>query len=198
MFGTTVLMTSIQSASSIKYLGVVLQADLRWDTYIASIIAQSNRILGLLKSVLFDAPSEIKKLAYKTLCRPKLEYACAVWDPYVKKLIHDLELIQNKAVRFIYNIKGRDTSISEAKKTNAISTLASRRRNFRIVTLLNILENEDLHPSLSDVLTDMLSKSSMSTRNRSLNSIYCRTNIFLNSFLPRTARDLRAGDEEAE
>ena len=189
---------SIQSTRSIKYLGVLLQGDLHWDGHISSVVSRASRVLGLMRSVLYDAPPKVKMVAYVTLCRPILEYASAVWDPYVKKLTYDLEIIQNKAIRFIFSVKGRDTSISTIKESNNISTLQDRRKSHRICMLLNILENENLHPSLSDVLTEMLSKSHMCTRNRSFNSIYCRTNIFLNSFLPRTARDLRAGEEGAE
>jgi len=188
----------IQPVDCVKYLGVWMQGNLHWDTQISTIVTRANRMLGLLRSTLTDAPSEIKKLAYTSLCRPLLEYASEVWDPYIKKHTHDLEMVQNRAVRFILNIKGRDTSITEAKDSIKLKTLATRRKENRLKTLLNILDNEVLHPSLSNVLTEMLSKSSMSTRNQSLNPVYCRTNIFLNSFLPGTARDLRQGDEEVE
>ena len=77
---------------------------------------------------------------------------------HIKKHIYDLEMIQNRATRFIFNIKGRETSISETKKPHNISTLESRRKNSRARTLLRIIEHDNLHPSLSDVLTiDMYS-----------------------------------------
>ena len=56
---------------------------------------------------------------------PILEYASEVWDRYIKKHTYDIEHVQNRAVRFIFNVKlkGRDTSISEIQEANNISTL---------------------------------------------------------------------------
>jgi len=33
--------------------------------------------------------------------RPKLEYACAVWDPHHQSHINDIEKIQKAAARFV-------------------------------------------------------------------------------------------------
>jgi hypothetical protein len=181
--------------SSVKYLGVHLSSDLKWDTHITNILAKANKILGLMKATLHKAPIKVKKLAYLTLCRPILEYASDIWDPTHNYLINKLELFQNKALRFVFNVKGRDTSMTEVKNKNHIQTLSKRRRDARFSTFIKILEHTDMHPSLNATLTSMESNSSMSTRNNTtLNSYYARTNILYNSFLVRTAREIRAGD----
>ena len=64
---------------------------------------------------MYDAQKEAKLLAYTTLCRPILEYTDAVWDPSARSKIQDIELVQNSAVRFISNLKGRTDSVPEAK-----------------------------------------------------------------------------------
>ena len=64
---------------------------------------------------MYDAPKEAKLLAYTSLCRPILEYADVVWDLSARSKIHDIELVQNSAIRFIRNLKGRTDSVSEAK-----------------------------------------------------------------------------------
>ena len=53
------------------------------------------RVLGLIKHVLYDAPEKVRLLAYVTLCRPLLEYACEIWDPTTQFLITKLEDVQS-------------------------------------------------------------------------------------------------------
>ena len=45
----------------------------------------------------------MKAAAYTTLVRPSIEYASTVWDPYTRNNIHQLEAIQRRAARFVYN-----------------------------------------------------------------------------------------------
>jgi hypothetical protein len=186
----------IPLSSSIKYLGIHINANLKWNDHITYILNKSNKILGLIKATLTNAPINVKRLAYFTLCRPILEYGCEVWDPTSTELVEKLEVFQNKAVRFIYNIRGRETSMTEIKCKQNICTLAKRRKEIRQNTFMTILEYDHLHPTLSSTLNSMLTANStltVSTRNQSLNPVYCRTNTLLNSFIMRTARDLRLG-----
>ena len=48
----------------------------------------------------WNCPREIKEITYKSIVRPKLEYASAAWDPYLKKDIAKVEKVQRKAARF--------------------------------------------------------------------------------------------------
>ena len=81
-----------------------------------------------------------KLIAYKTLCRPLLEYASASWDPYLVKDIDALEMVQRRAVRFISELKGT-VSISDETDKLDLDTLECRRRDFRMSTMLKLLEN---------------------------------------------------------
>ena len=62
---------------------------------------------------MFNAPKKIKKIAYVTLCRPLLKYACEVWDPFLAKHIGQIEMVQRRAVRFISNMRDREGVTSE-------------------------------------------------------------------------------------
>jgi hypothetical protein len=37
------------------------------------------------------------------MVRPTLEYASTCWDPHSKDLIEDIEQVQKRAARFVYN-----------------------------------------------------------------------------------------------
>lgn len=92
----------ITLSTSYKYLGVHFQSDLTWHYHIDVVLASANRSLGLIKHSLKNAPPYIRKLAYLTLVRPKIEYASAIWDPVQAYLIQNIESLQNRAVRFIF------------------------------------------------------------------------------------------------
>ena len=65
----------------VKYLGVVMQSNLKFNRHIASKANSAKKVLGCIKYALNDAPQPVKLLAYSSLCRPILKYADVLWDP---------------------------------------------------------------------------------------------------------------------
>jgi hypothetical protein len=45
----------------------------------------------------------LKQHTFTTMARPTLEYASTCWDPHRKDLIEDIEQVQKRAARFVYN-----------------------------------------------------------------------------------------------
>ena len=91
----------LENVDSIKYLGVTITNDLKWNTHINNICTKANRTLGFLRRNLFSCPQDVKEAAYKGLVRPVLEYGSSVWDPHTKCLQEELEKVQNRAARFV-------------------------------------------------------------------------------------------------
>lgn len=119
----------LREVTSYKYLGVTLNNSLSWNDHITNTCASAFRKLCLLRHKLKKAPPNVKMLCYISLIRPKLEYACIVWDPYTKTNINSLERIQRKAVRFIFNKFSRCDSPTELMKINNLEPLELRRKN---------------------------------------------------------------------
>ena len=59
------------------FLGVMLDNKMRWSPHVKTITSKANKILGLIKRSLWNCPKTVKETAYKTLVRPKLQYACS-------------------------------------------------------------------------------------------------------------------------
>ena len=93
--------TVLEIVDNIKYLGVTITNDLKWNTHISNICTKANRTLGFLRRTLFSCPQNVKEAAYKGMVRPILEYGSSVWDPYPDKLQEELEKVQNRAARFV-------------------------------------------------------------------------------------------------
>ena len=71
---------TLSSVPQIKYLGVHISHDLKWNAHINSISSKANQTLGFLKRKIRINSSTIKEKAYKSIVHPKLEYCNTVWD----------------------------------------------------------------------------------------------------------------------
>ena len=85
--------TVLENVEKIKYLGVTITNDLKYNTHVSNICTKANRTLGFLRRNLAACPLDVKESAYKGLVRPILEYGSSVWDP--------LEKVQKRAARFV-------------------------------------------------------------------------------------------------
>ena len=93
--------TNLENVESIKYLGVTITSDLRWNTHVSNVCTKANRTLGFLRRNLYSCPQEVKEAAYKGLVRPVLDYGSSVWDPPGVVLQEELESVQKRAARFV-------------------------------------------------------------------------------------------------
>ena len=86
--------TVLENVDNIKYLGVTITNDLKWNTYISNICTKANRTLGFLRQTLFSCPQDVKEAVYKGMVPSILEYGSSVWDPYTDKLQEELENVK--------------------------------------------------------------------------------------------------------
>ena len=70
--------TDIESGESIKYLGVTITSDLRWNTHASNVCTKAKRTFGFLRRNLYSCPQTVKEAAYKGLVHPVLDYGSSV------------------------------------------------------------------------------------------------------------------------
>ena len=119
-----------------KHLGVVLSDDLSWKPHVLSVVARSNRLLGLLKRT-FGSHSKALFTGYKAMIRPILEYACQAWNPHQAHLIEKLECVQRNVIRWII---GKDTPHEDRLKSSKLPTLVQRREFLSLVQLFKFIK----------------------------------------------------------
>lgn len=175
----------LQQVHFYKYLGVTLTSNLSWNLHIDNVCSSAFRKLCLLKHKLKTAPTNVKLLCYTALVRPRLEYACIIWDPYTKRNINSLERIQRKAVRFIFNKFSPLDSPSDLMQTNDIPLLEARRLKARLEFLYQ-LYNKKLALDPSPYLTPLTSRSTRHQHPNALTPYFARTDLFKFSYFPRT------------
>ena len=137
----------------------------------------------MLKRNLHSAPTKVKLIAYKTLCRPRMEFAVEVRDPTANKYIQMLEIVQNKAAHFVSNLKGRE-GVTNEKKQLGLDPLQERLKMQRIKTLHNILGSKDTSlGELNDLINACFKEDRPQTRAL---AIRAERTPFLSSFVPAT------------
>ena len=104
--------TPLTDISSTSSLGDELSSDLRWNKQVKKTVAKGNQTLGVPKRNLRHCPRSIKDMAYKTILRPKLEYASAVLDRFTENNIRKLEAVQRRAARFVCNSYKQSVRVS--------------------------------------------------------------------------------------
>ena len=99
-FGYTLHQQRLEQVQSAKYLGITISNDLDWGQHISEISSKATKTLGFLLRNLAFAPRHTKEVAYKTLVRPKLEYATPIWHLYHETQIRQVEKVQRTAARW--------------------------------------------------------------------------------------------------
>ena len=169
------------------YLGVELDHRLDWNQHVSNITANANKALGFVKRNLSRCSRDIKETAYFTLVRPKLEYATAVWDPYTRNQISDIEMVQRRAARFVMNSYDREASVTSMLNKLGWEDLQTRRQVTRLTTLHKVVHNESpiiLPPGIQ--FTQRVTRQNHARRFIRLSS---SQSYYQLSFFPRTIKD---------
>ena len=85
---------TLKNVQSAKYLGITITDNMDWGQHVSEISFKATKPLGFLRRNLAFAPRSTKEVAYKTLVRPKLEYAAPIWSPHSK-----LQIIRLRELR---------------------------------------------------------------------------------------------------
>ena len=182
--------TNLENVESIKYLGVTITSDLRWNTHVSNVCTKANRTLGFLRRNLHSCPQEVKEAAYKGLVRPVLDYGSSVWDPPGVVLQEELESVQKRTARFVtgyYDYEnGSMTGILGQLKWES---LKKRRKDNRLILLYKGLKGK------ASVPTDDLIPKTRRCRNQhsmAFQTPIANTDVYKSSFFPQTIRDWNA------
>ena len=117
--------------------------------YIQLITSKANQTLALLKRNLRTPSIQLRDLerAYFGLVQPKLEYAATVWSPYLINDKNTLEKVQRRAARYVNAIYTCDASVTQMLDKLQWESLESRREEFCLIMLYNILKQNIYLPS---------------------------------------------------
>ena len=111
----------IKNCNSIKYLGLVLDHNLDFNSHVDSVIGKANSALNKVCVMIKGRrglPLDIAIDLYRSLVRPHLEYAIPVWAMLNGKQLLSLERVQSKCLKKILGVFASTSS-------NAIEVVAN-------------------------------------------------------------------------
>ena len=135
---------TLEVVDNVKYLGVTISGNLKWDVHVSHITNKANSTLAVLKHNVRVSSQSLKTATYKALVRPHVEYCSTVWDAPTAHLTSKVEMVQHRSARWVYN-KYR-TGFNATGPTEMISTLdwsslESRRKVARLCLLYKMRNN---------------------------------------------------------
>ena len=102
--------TPLEPVKEYKYLGIMFNNRLQWNTHVDYVVKKANRMLGFVLSVSKSlTPSSICSL-FKTIVLPFLEYGQPAWHLHTQALSQKVESVQRRATRLILRQKRQEMS----------------------------------------------------------------------------------------
>ena len=80
------------------------------------------------KRAFYWASERARLITYKSLCLSHLECASCAWDPFTKKKIEALMMVQNQGVKLVCEFTGR-RGVTKAKEKFQLKQLEVQRKN---------------------------------------------------------------------
>ena len=93
--------TVIDRKESVRYLGIIVDENLKWQSHINNISAIISRNLGVMARAKYYISSQHLVLLYNTLILPYLNYCASVWGTNYSTRIDKLVKLQKRALRII-------------------------------------------------------------------------------------------------
>ena len=142
---------NLSHVDSSKDLGVIIDSKLGFDQHFQSKINKANSLMYLIRRTFVYLHKENFLLLYKALIRPHLEYAHAVWSPYLKKHIQALENVQRRATKLVPEIKA--LSYEQRLFQLSLPTLAYRRARGDMIETYKLFHryDQEVVPDLGQV-----------------------------------------------
>ena len=123
-----------------KDLGILVTGDLKWERHIVKLCSSVTFYAKLVfKSFKLKSISIIRAL-YKSLIRPKLEYATVIWSPSTKAHVAMVERVQHRCTKFgpLANLSYHDRLVQLG-----LTTLEVRRKRGDLIQMYKYVKGID-------------------------------------------------------
>lgn len=139
--------TPINLVSKVKFLGVYLDENMSWSDHIDHVCAKLATYVGILCRLKNIIPKMVLRTLYFAFMYPHIIYCIVIWGAANSQYLKKLEIINNRAIRFITNSK-YNTPIN-SMYTDAGCLKITDIYNYNLIQFFFKLKNNILTPHLS-------------------------------------------------
>ena len=171
--------TDIECVSSHKLLGVTLDHDLTWKNHCDEICMKVRKKLFLLRKLKKILPQSARLQYYNSFILPHLDYCSNVWFTGQSTVLHNLDVLQKRAMRLILDVPFTTPSIDLYKSLNWMSV------QYRCMYNISILVFKSLNSLTPSYLSFFNVNNNNRTRASSRSDLivpFARKNMLKNSF----------------
>ena len=176
--------TELNTVTQHKHLGLTLTCNLSWSSHINEIVQGASKMCNVLKQFKHVIDRKSLETIYFTFIRPRLEYACQVWDNCTDRDKDLIENVQRSAARIVTGAK-KGTSHHLLHKELQWQPLSERRSQIKLLHMHKIV-----HKTAPSYLTEIIpEKVGAGTRyplrnSNDIKQFNARTERFKRSFFP--------------
>lgn len=119
----------VNHEKSLKYLGVILDQRLTFESHIREINKKAKAAINVLYPILnkhSPMDTKFKLLIYKQYIRPIMLYSCPIFSKASKTNLNKLQVTQNKALRLILNKHAKITDLHKEAQMETIPNIIHR------------------------------------------------------------------------
>ena len=168
---------TVEKVNSFKYLGVTIDANLKWKDQINTVCRKMCNSLGILRRIKPFVPQSSLITIYKTMFLPHLDYGIIIWSNCGESNLNKIQKLQNTAMRIILGAPFR-THINDMLKALGFMDVRSRISYVTGCMMYKVL-NGLAPPYLGDLFKYINSIHSLCTRQSKAGDLYipkCNTN----------------------
>ena len=166
----------IKIACKTKYLGLLLDENLNFKSHIDSLKIKLRRANCLLSKTRHYVSKDLLRTIYHALFDSHLRYSCQIWGQCQTQSLHNLEVLQNKALR-ILNFRGHRENSQPLYKVSKLFKLKDLVRLYNLQFVQNHL-NDFLPKTFLSYFTKTTNLHEHDTRGIRLNVPFVNTTYY--------------------
>ena len=129
--------TTLPPVNNASDLVVTVDSDLKFSIHCTSVSKRASIVSYLIHDIFHVKKTDTLMRAYKTYCRPILEYASVVWNPYLIRDVNRLESVQRSFTRRIPQV--RNLEYKQRMCALSLESLQTRRTKSDLIMVFKLL-----------------------------------------------------------